>query len=85
MYGANIEANTGDGSAIGVMGVTTTGSITSFVSVGVYGDSNFDNTANRYGVLCRGRFYCTGNSTILGTKSAAVPTDGGMRLVYSVL
>ncbi len=50
-------------------------------SVGVYGISTTG--YGSYGVYCAGDFRCTGNSSILGTKSAVVATSQGPRKLYS--
>jgi hypothetical protein len=36
-----------------------------------------------FAVYCLGKFMCTGNSTVLGLKSAVVPTSQGHRKLYS--
>ncbi len=68
--------NTGAGGTA-IMGIN---SASSGLGAGVFGWST---SPTGYGVYCDGNFKCTGNSTIVGTKSAVVPTSQGDRKLYS--
>jgi len=75
-YFRNDVANTTSSSAIAVYGYSNA-TVTSYPQTAIFADCGADNTNNRLGIYCRGRFTATGTKSSLFKAS-----DGTTRLLY---